>query len=392
MSQSDPNVDVLLVGGGIAGLWTLQRVLAEGYSAVLVEGQALGAGQTLASQGMIHGGLKYALGGQLTGASEAIKDMPDRWRRCFEGDGEIDLPRELIKCDRYYMYADGGPLGRLRTFFAGRTLRGRIHPVADTETPPALSAVAGNVYALNDFVVDTQALVTHLHGRLADHLYRHELHAADCHWDGEWRVQLDDQALRARSIVSCAGAGAEPLLAASGQDIAMQRRPLHQVLVHLPYALELYAHCLTGVRSAEPRLTLTTHPVSDGTVLYLGGQIATQGTGRDTRAQIEQAKKELEVCCHWLDLSRARYATLRIDRAEPAQDSGVRPDHAFVGGAPHFLQAWPTKLTLTPDLADRILDRLPPPSGSATPRLGLPAVAVGTPPWQNAFEGAAGAA
>ena len=49
---------------------------------MLLERDSLGGEQTLASQGMIHGGLKYALGGTLTRSSEAIANMPERWRAC----------------------------------------------------------------------------------------------------------------------------------------------------------------------------------------------------------------------------------------------------------------------------------------------------------------------
>ena len=49
--------DVLIFGGGIAGLWLLNRLHNAGYSAWLMEQEALGSGQSIASQGMIHGGL-----------------------------------------------------------------------------------------------------------------------------------------------------------------------------------------------------------------------------------------------------------------------------------------------------------------------------------------------
>jgi hypothetical protein len=61
-----------------------RRPLAEcppappGFSTVLVESASLGGGQSMKSQGIIHGGTKYALHGALTGASEAIADMPRR--------------------------------------------------------------------------------------------------------------------------------------------------------------------------------------------------------------------------------------------------------------------------------------------------------------------------
>ena len=75
------STDIVILGGGIAGLWLLNRLYSEGYQPLLIETKALGSGQTLASQGIIHGGLKYALSGSLTGAANVIADMPRRWRR-----------------------------------------------------------------------------------------------------------------------------------------------------------------------------------------------------------------------------------------------------------------------------------------------------------------------
>ena len=48
---------IIIIGGGIAGLWMLNRLRAEGYDVMLLEKNQLGAGQTIASQGMIHGGI-----------------------------------------------------------------------------------------------------------------------------------------------------------------------------------------------------------------------------------------------------------------------------------------------------------------------------------------------
>ena len=69
------DVDAVIVGGGIAGLWTLARLRAEGFNAVLLEDEALGAGQTRYAQGIIHGGTKYALTGKLTASSEAVSNL-----------------------------------------------------------------------------------------------------------------------------------------------------------------------------------------------------------------------------------------------------------------------------------------------------------------------------
>jgi glycerol-3-phosphate dehydrogenase len=71
-------VDVAILGGGIAGLWLLARLRQAGYSTLLLESQALGAGQTIASQGIIHGGLKYAIDLKLGGASAPALMEPVR--------------------------------------------------------------------------------------------------------------------------------------------------------------------------------------------------------------------------------------------------------------------------------------------------------------------------
>nr|MDQ2695656.1 FAD-dependent oxidoreductase [Pseudomonadota bacterium] len=102
MNENVLEVDVLVIGGGIAGLWTLARLRQRGYGALLVEGAALGRGQTICSQGIIHGGTKFALQGEISGAAQAIGDMPDAWRRCLAGDGEVDLRGVNLLADHQY--------------------------------------------------------------------------------------------------------------------------------------------------------------------------------------------------------------------------------------------------------------------------------------------------
>ncbi|NJK90693.1 MAG: FAD-dependent oxidoreductase [Blastochloris sp.] len=77
--------DVVILGGGVAGLWLLQRLRREGYSVALFENQCLGGEQTVASQGVIHGGLKYALNGVLNDASEQLLICRDVGARAWMG-------------------------------------------------------------------------------------------------------------------------------------------------------------------------------------------------------------------------------------------------------------------------------------------------------------------
>lgn len=379
-------VDVAIVGGGIAGLWLANLLGRRGYGCVLLEADALGGAQTLASQGLIHGGLKYALSGNLTGASEAIAGMPARWRACLAGTGELDLRAVQPLADRYCLFAAESTLGRLTAFFASRALRGRIERLDPDDYPPALRdpGFRGVVYTLDDFVLDARALVGVLAEGAAGRLYRHRLgpDAVRATADGVL-LDLGSERLLARRLVLAAGAGNEPLIERLGLDVPMQRRPLQQVLVRHRYPHPLFGHCLTGIRRPEPRLTITSHRAGDGWLWYLGGQLATDGAELAPDALVRHARAELAACLPWIDWRDAVISTFSIDRAEPAQKGGRRPDQAFVDAQGACLVCWPTKLSLVPDLGDRVLALLPPPTTDAAPALALPAAEVGHLPWEG---------
>ncbi len=381
------DVDAAIVGGGIAGLWLANLLHVRGYRAVVLEADGIGGSQTLASQGMIHGGLKYALSGNLTGASEAIAGMPERWRRCLDGRDDVDLAGLAPLSDRYYMFAGSTALGRLTSFFASRSLRGRIRRLERPDYPLALAdpGFHGVVYELNDFVLDTPALLATLLRPVADRVYRHRLLPEEVtQTDAGCELHLPGTRLRARRLILTAGAGTGPLLAHLGiESPRMQLRPLHQVLVRHDYPHPLYAHCLTGIRRPEPRLTITSHRDGDGWLWYLGGQIAGDGvamTGADLAAH---ARRELAACLPWIPWERAEMSTLRVDRAEPEQTGGRRPDEAFAAAVGPTVVAWPTKLSLVPDLGDKVLALLAPPEPGPPPRLALPRADLGRAPWSR---------
>ena len=383
-------VDAAIVGGGIAGLWIYNALRRQGYSAVLFEADALGCDQTLASQGMIHGGLKYALSGALTQASEAIAQMPKRWQACLDGDlnaaGDVSLAGVPIQSQHYYMFAERSGIGSLTSFFASKTLRGRIDKVAQANWPDSLQGLRGVVYQLNDFVMDTRSLLQHLANQYPDGIYRHSISQQNTEKRADgYLIQTGESgtdSLLADTLICCAGNGSVPLIKEFGIQLAVQQRPLKQVIVHTTHHQPLYAHCLTGVASAEPRLTITTDHRDGHSVWYLGGKLATSGVNRSDAEQISFAKQELQRCLGWLDWDNAQYQTLWVNRAEPAQASGLRPDNAYVGRDGHFLLCFPTKLTLTPDLADQVLAQLPPPKHPTLEALDLPSVRIGDSPWQ----------
>ncbi len=116
---------------------------------------------------------------------------------------------------------------------------------------------------------------------------------------------------------------------------------------------------------------------------YLGGQLATQGVTRSAEAQIEHARQELKACVPWLDWDGAAIETLWINRAEPKQRQGRKPDEAYAARQGRFVQCFPTKLTLAPDLGDRVLKLLDPPVPAGPTELDSrhPRAVIGQPPW-----------
>ena len=383
------STDVLIVGAGVAGLWLNARLRRQGFSTVLVESASLGGGQSLKSQGIIHGGAKYALHGALSGASEAIADMPRRWREALEGKGELDLTGVRLLSEAHYLWSPGTLAGNLTSFFASKAVRGRVDQVKGEQLPPALQnpKFKGKVYRLAELVVDVPSLIDRLAALAEDSLLAGQqiepLHESD----ELIGLRVDGRDIHAQRIVLSAGGGNADLLNSLGvSQPQMQRRPLHMVLVKGPTLKPLFAHCLGG--GTKPRITVTTHPAADGQcVWYLGGELAeADGVARAPAAQIATARKELESLLPWVDLSQAQWATLRVDRAEPAQSGLVRPDNAFLDSQQRLMVGWPTKLALAPDFADRVLATLSKEGIHPTPQpplVDVPKPPVAIPVWDQ---------
>ena len=382
------STDVLIVGAGVAGLWLNARLRRQGFSTIVVERESLGGGQSLKSQGIIHGGAKYALHGALTGASEAIADMPRRWREALAGNGELDLSGVRLLSEAHYLWSPGTLAGNLTSFFASKAVRGRVDQVKGDQLPPALQnpRFKGKVYRLAELVVDVPSLIERLAELAGDGLLAGQSIEPLLENNELIGLRVDGRDIHAQRIVFSAGAGNAELLACAGISVpAQQLRPLHMVLVKGPSLKPLYAHCLGG--GSKPRVTVTTHPAADGEwVWYLGGEIAeADGVAREPAEQIAVAQKELGNLLPWVDLSQAQWATFRVNRAEPAQSGLVRPDNAFLADQGRLLVGWPTKLALAPDFADRVLkaleqDAIQPSNAPALPP--LPRPPLGKTAWE----------
>jgi len=352
---SDHQIDVAIVGGGIAGLWLLNRLRQQGYSALLFEKAFLGGGQTIHSQGIIHSGVKYALQGKKTAASEAIAEMPAIWRNCLDGQGEIDLSQVPRLSEHQYLWTNGDLKTKLTGLFVKHAVKSRIQKLSRTHFPAAFQhkAFKGDVYQLEEPVLDVPELVTALIRPVKESIVCCDWSAVEIDVENDYirSAYFPEQriALSASQYVFLAGEGNEALLAQMPfLQVAMQRRPLHMVYVkgNLPL---LYAHHLRFGQT--PTVTITTHPLREGVAWYLGGELAEHGVVRTKAEQIAAARDVLMRLLPWVTFSDTKWNSFFVDRAEIA-NQGTRPNSPYFAHQGNVSMGWPTKLAFAPTLAN----------------------------------------
>lgn len=387
-------LDVLIFGGGGAGLWLLDELHRRGFGALLMERTALGTGQTIACQGILHGGLKYSLGGALTDSAKAIRDMPALWRQCLQGRRPPDLTRTAVLSPCCYLWRTQSVKSKLGIVGARIGLQCGAHRVSAGTRPGVLAACPGDVFRVDEQVIDAASFLRDLAGQHRDRLLKispdHEVTFVRSAWGrvDRVRVTVPDSSsvweLSPRNIVFTAGAGNAQLRERAGLSAdAMQRRPLHMVLVRgeLP---DLFGHCVDG---AKTRVTISTARDGAGRVVWqVGGQLSETGVGMEASALLEFAKQELRAVLPGVSFAGAEWSTYRIDRAEMKTDRGLRPAGAVLRQERSVITAWPTKFVLVPELSRMIADRLREPrSGSRQPPTipdDWPRPDVALPPWE----------
>lgn len=376
------------MGGGIAGLWLLNRLRALGFDAILFEKNSLGAGQTIASQGIIHSGVKYTFDGVNRPQTEALSSMPKIWMDCIAGRGEVDLRGTEILAEHQLMFTSGGFLNRMAGALATKALRSDVGAVAREKWPKVFDAreFSGQIYQLEEPVLATQSVLAALRDHIASSLYHAEVkelrrtanQVTEIHFQGSTTV------VRPRALITTSGEGNEWFAAQLSLDKAKvtQRRPLRMFLARgLPH--QLFAHCL--VPEPKPRVTVTTHPLEGEKVWYLGGNIAEKAVGMDDDAALRWAHSEMTDLFPWLDWKKIRWAIHDVDRAEP-HASRLLPSSPTLTTVGNAALAWPTKLALAPALTLQALRWLEQqdvtPSGKTT-ELALPAAELSPYPWEE---------
>ncbi len=384
-------LDVLIIGGGIAGLWLLDELHRRSYRTLLLESRALGSGQTIASQGILHGGLKYSLSGLVDSSSKAVAEMPQRWRASLCGQEPPDLRGVRVLSPCCYMWRTDSLASRAGLLAAQVVVRTAIEKVARQDRPAALSECPGDVLRVEEQVLDTSSLLEAFRTAHSERMLLIEGESIGIATERNDSTEVhavvsgsDEHVLFApRVVVFSAGEGNAELRQKAGLDgEAMQRRPLHMVMArgNLPI---LFGHCVDGNKT---RATITAASDSEGrTVWVVGGEISEKGVNDSEAALIEFARKELRHVLPGVDFGDTQWATYRINRAEGHYTSNRRPTGTVWRREGSIITAWPTKFVLAPQLAQEIADSLTLP-GAPTSDLLLPPhwprPRVALPPWE----------
>ncbi len=379
------SIDALVVGGGVAGLFALGSIRNAGRSALLVESNGLGHGQTTSSQGILHAGLKYSLSGMLGGGAAEAAEAAVTWSRMLQGEAQPSLAGVSVLSDHCLVWRTSRVLGLAGMFGARLALRTKPTSVPVQQRPPWLAGVRGDVLRLAETVLDPREVLKHLASDHVGQLLHGAIHSVERRPDGmEVSIRCGEQSCKVftQQLILTAGEGNEALLSLLGMKAhpPMQRRPLRQAMVCGDLPL-VYGHCIDG---AATRITVTSTNSNDGVVWNVGGELAEHGVAMDDTAFLMHARHEISSCLPGVHLKQARWSQFHVQRAEPRTPGASRPHAAFVQSRDRVTVVWPVKLVLAPQAAAAIEPTLfPSRFPAAVWPHHLPAPELAARPWEN---------
>ncbi len=328
------NPDILIIGAGIAGLWLFYTLKRQGYDVLLLTDKGIGAGQSIASQGIIHSGLKYTLAGKVNELARSISKMPDRWRASLQ----TDLQGAQILSPSQYLFIPPGIAGNLIKIATEKTFGDSVKAASSP-----YSAFKGTVLDMGEMVLDIPSVIYALAEPYKDCI----------------RVGVGIDGVDAKMVIYTAASSNLKFAKKNDHDkgVATQHRPLMNVMVkNAPFPL--YAHFVGP--SDRPVATVTTHKTKYGDLVwYLGGQVAERSLDSNPLEAYDFAIKAFEKYLPGLDTSGFEWAALPIDRVEGQSGTkGWMPDTPTIHQAGNHLYCWPTKLTFAPLLTDMVMERI----------------------------------
>jgi FAD dependent oxidoreductase len=355
--------DIVLFGGGIAGLWLLNRLKKEGYSVILLENEKIGGVQTIHSQGVIHSGFKYQNHPEIV---TKLKEMRREWTEALQGRGGVDLSKTKISAQYQHYWTQNAAVN---ADFYGNLVGEDLKKLSKNNFPSLLKHphYTGQVFEAAEMILDMPSLIRNLYENYANFIFKINQKPDFC-FDEKGAIESlslqNGDKIEAQFFIFTAGTGNELLV----NDLKikqlcfkpmqkMQKRPLYQVLIHKQDLPDFNGVCVSPEPNAFTPIIITTHYIDNKQKVWnLGGDIATKGVVRSEKEQILFAKLEMNRLLPNINWSNAHWTTYRVDRAEPFQSSATLPTDVCVDVCMNAIQVFPVKFALMPDVAHKVLD------------------------------------
>ena len=389
------NTDIIIIGGGISGLWLRALLSSMGYKCLLIDKHSWGGQQTQAAQGILHGGTKYSFNGIWNPEARAIQDMPRRWEQALiNGAGELHL--KGVKSLSPHQYICFPASNKIVSFLASSIMQSKVTALKTQEYPESFKqgGMDARVYKLNERVIDMESLVQVLNKIGTGAMIKAEIdfHNIINRKDGV-EIKVNQQTIRAQLIISTAGAGNEELTSGKEDAVAtqpakgdstgkavkvdkaskadkldepikQQLRPLNMLMLRGANLPPIYAHFCD--RSSLPLLTITTHEdekYPGEMIWYVGGALAEHNLDDNAQQLAQKFIKQIaqfmpQLSIKWQEWQKIHAANYPIDRAEPQTAGKTKPAAPYIMPIKRALICYPIKMTFAPLVGDMVVKQL----------------------------------
>jgi hypothetical protein len=351
------DTDLLIFGTGIASLWCTAHLRARGYKVIMICDRPVGGDQTLAAQGIIHAGLKYALSGKITKLARSISAMPQHWLDALHGKGTVDLSGARVAAQGQELMIPDNIMGGLVSRLSQTVFKGQIYDHADWRDDILSSGFQGHIVQLPEPVVDVPSVVTHIFQKNQSIIF--QTSGQEIVFQTPHDIVIGNDVIHTQACIFACGAGNQKM-ATNNQDephIQMRLRPLMMGFLK-PAPFLLSAH-LIGT-SDKPLATITTHTLQSGEkIWYIGGQVSERATSSPPEKLFKDILKILMRFFPAFDFQQIEMAALALERAEGfATSSHQPPDRPIIQRKNSNFYIWPSKMTFAPLLATQLEDDL----------------------------------
>lgn len=371
--RSEPDVDVLIVGGGIHGAGVAQAAAAAGHSVLLLERHALAHGTSGRSSKLIHGGLRYLEQFEFGLVRECLRE-----RTLL-----LKLAPELVYLDTFHIpiYDDtrrasvqigaGLALYALLAGFAPGSGFRRLPRQEWSRFPQLRTDGLRAMFAYRDGRTDDVTL-TRAVWRSAERLGARlalpaEFLSAELDADGimaVYRQEGRERSCRARVLVNAAGPWIDRI--ASRIQPSIPRLPIQLVQgAHIVLAGEPFGHAPLYLEAPQDRRAVFVLPRGEDTLVGTTEQ-AFDGDPDDVSPSAAEERYLLDVLAHYFPRAdgvrvTARFAGLRVLPAGEGRAFERSRETVFVtdrGTKPRMLAIYGGKLTSYRATAEKVMKRL----------------------------------